>query len=317
MNRYRRIPGDITETHLTIPAERDITAIVNGLSEGLHHIKLYTTDLAENIQTIEFDIYVDNTKPTADIVLNYGNPSVYTKNIDVSVRGWDASPLLYAYVAVNGDWLESFRGEDYYLTEEQLDLVNEGSPYGQVVVGEQTILLEYVTLPQEEGVYWSPSHPSYVEGLPILVKIDAVDNLYPLLQWRMDESVLYKERYKLYTFVVDFVGNCSEVVSSSPIALLPPRGAEYPHWEFGNFRRNHRYRGPRESEKHIADIDEVINSLVAVEEQNTATADNLLRVINGTSDTPGWFNSTGRTLLSEFEKLVVSVRHIMVQRGVG
>jgi len=162
---------------------------------------------------------------------------------------------------------------------------------------------EFTRQPQDINDYWMRAHIEDTD-LPTILRIDKSREGFISINWMM--SVLeYAQHtgnsFEVWGFIVDLLGNASIIVKDD-ILIDPPYSRYYPREDDYARRRNHRWRGPKESEKILVSSDEFgYTTSKVVGEMSSRAQDNIISVSAG--------------LGGRIDKVLMNINHIRVQRG--
>jgi len=275
-----------------------------------------------------------------EIVINSGAARTQNRNLHVQVNvlpdgtiAPEAPPILYAFLSTDKTVLEQFRNQhvinddpaqygtrpvphpnlpgrwlnsnQWYLDFDDIGLVSPShlGPEPVDVGGPPIAWAEFTRQPQDINDYWMRAHIEDTD-LPTILRIDKSRDGFVSINWMM--SVLeYAQHtgnsFEVWGFIVDLLGNASIIVKDD-ILIDPPYSRYYPREDDYARRRNHRWRGPKESEKILVSSDEFgYTTSAVVGEMSFRAQDNIISVSAG--------------LGGRIDKVLMNINHIRVQRG--
>ena len=146
-----------------------------------------------------------------------------------------------------------------------------------------------------------------ISGLPGIIYFEDTNSIDwvidPILfdtKSKASDTVAGSRDITLYCTIIDVLGKMSSIVSYT-LTVAGPYSRFYPAGGVLSQRRNHRYRGPRESYKQLAFENETNQSLVTLNATGDLFAENI-------STTATYFTDNNKAMAT-------TIRHIELQRG--
>jgi len=297
------------------------------------------TDLSENLITIDDAIVINVIEQcmwVPQLIINNGSGKAESRDLTVTLTAEPDGinpdvipPLMYAFLSTDKEALEALRDQhvaipgspeyndrplphtawsglerwynskEWYMTFDDIDFVRFTAPGPDLKSIPPDVWMEYIAQPQVD--WWLRENFDH----STIARIDNTMSGYVPVLWKLGATEYFTNignDVTIYGYVVDLIGNCSVIVEDS-VVVYPPSSRYYPNDDIQLKRRNHRFRGPRESWKQLAMSGEITHDIDEV-------------LARGSNQAMQNIQDTTEGMNEKLRKLYSTVEHLRIQRGI-